>query len=139
MKCEPILTTTSNSLATPRGRRSTTMHKTLKVVIGLPVAATLATTVAACSSSGSSSDDKKPVAQINTLTGKSTSVKLDAGFTGALTSLGLAPGVLGTATLADGSVSFPITGGNVTVYTKGKVDPYVQGDIQHNGSGLSLT
>ena len=47
--------------------------------------------------------------------------------------------MLGTATLTDGSVHFPITGGNVTVYKKGAVDPYVQGDIQHNGSGLSLT
>ena len=47
--------------------------------------------------------------------------------------------MLGTATLTDGSVHFPITGGHVTVYKKGKVDPYVQGDIQHNGSGLSLT
>ena len=27
----------------------------------------------------------------------------------------------------------------MAIYKKGKVDPYVQGDIQHNGSGLSLT
>ena len=35
--------------------------------------------------------------------------------------------------------TFPITGGNVTYFTPGSVDPYVQGLINHNGSGLSLT
>jgi hypothetical protein len=113
------------------------MRKAIKVILGIAAAAAVATTVSACSSSSSSS--KKPVAQIASLSGQSTSVKLDSGFTGALTTLGLTPGVLGSATLANGSVTFPITGGNVTVYKKGAVDPYVQGDIQHNGSGLSLT
>jgi hypothetical protein len=99
-------------------------------------AATVGATLTACSSS---SKDTKPVASISSLTGKSTSVKLDSGFVAALTTLKLTPGVLGTAALADGSVSFPITGGNVTVYKKGQVNPYVQGDIQHQGSGLSLS
>ncbi len=111
------------------------MNGKIKVAIGVAVAAAVATSLTACSSSPS----KKPVASIASLTGQSTSVKLDAGFTGALTSLGLTPGVLGTAKLDAGSVSFPITGGHVTVYKKGAVNPYVQGDIQHNGSGLSLT
>ena len=35
--------------------------------------------------------------------------------------------------------SFPITGGNVTYYTPGTESPYVQGMIDHDGSGLSLT
>jgi hypothetical protein len=105
------------------------------------VVAILATvSIAACSSSKSSkASDTAPVATIAALQGESTSVALDAGFTSALTSLGLTPGVLGTATLTGGSVHFPITGGHVTVYKKGAVDPYVQGDVQHNGSGLSLT
>ncbi|WP_254189517.1 hypothetical protein [Nocardia noduli] len=64
---------------------------------------------------------------------------LDKGFTDALSTLGLTPGVLGSATLADGSVVFPITGGNVKYYTPGTVNPYVQGNIKHTGSGLSLT
>ena len=121
-----------------RIERTTEMNKFIKGVVVIATAAIATVSIAACSSSGSSSD-KKPVATIATLSGQSTSVKLDAGFTGALTSLGLTPGVLGTATLTDGSVHFPITGGHVTVYKKGAVDPYVQGDIQHNGSGLSLT
>ena len=33
----------------------------------------------------------------------------------------------------------PITGGNVTVYPKGSISPYVVGKINHEGSGLSFT
>ncbi|WP_446221963.1 hypothetical protein ACTWPB_19140 [Nocardia sp. IBHARD005] len=80
-----------------------------------------------------------PVAQIDALTGKTTAVALDKSFTDALTSLALTPGVVGTATLDNGSVVFPITGGQVKYYTPGTVEPYVQGDIKHNDSGLSLT
>ena len=118
------------------------MNKVVKSVVVAGIAVLATVSIAACSSSSkssSSSDNRKPVATLASLSGASTSVKLDAGFTSALTSLGLTPGVLGTATLNDGSVSFPITGGHVTVYQKGKVDPYVQGDVAHQGSGLSLT
>ncbi|GAA4746952.1 hypothetical protein [Actinomycetospora chibensis] len=80
-----------------------------------------------------------PVATIPDLTGQSSSVRLDPGFTDALTQLEVTPGTIGDATLADGSVKFPITGGNVTVYEPGTVNPYVQGRIEHDGSGLSLT
>jgi len=109
-----------------------------KMVLGVTAAGILAASVAGCSSSKKA--DKKPVAEIKSLSGMSTSVKLDAGFVKAITSLGLAPGVLGKATLdaGTGTVSFPITSGHVTVYKKGAVNPYVQGDVKHDGSGLSL-
>jgi hypothetical protein len=108
------------------------------IVIGAAVAA-VAVSSAACSSSGKSVS-KEPVANITALTGQSTAVKLDAGFVSALTSLKLTPGVVGTAQLTDGSVIFPITGGNVRYYDpKAGVNPFVQGDIKHDGSGLSLT
>ena len=81
----------------------------------------------------------EPIATIPDLTGQSTSVALDSGFTDALESLEVTPGTVGDATISDGSARFPITGGNVTVYEPGAVDPYVQGRIQHEGSGLSLT
>lgn len=80
-----------------------------------------------------------PVATIPSLTGQSTSVKLDSGFTGALSSLDVTPAPTGEATVTDGTAKFPITGGNVTVYKPGEVTPYVQGMIMHDGSGLSLT
>ncbi len=91
------------------------------------------------SGSGSSSD-AKPLAQIDSLTGATTAVKLDKGFVGALTSLKVAPAPVGSARISStGSAVFPITGGNVKYYKPGTVSPYVQGEINHDGSGLSLT
>jgi len=112
---------------------------------GLAVTALLAApALAACSSTDASTTNTTsaaatPVAKIDALTGQSTAVKLDAGFVEALTTLKLAPGTVGTAKLTDGSLIFPITGGNVTYYTPGSVTPYVTGDIKHDGSGFSLT
>ena len=81
----------------------------------------------------------EPVAQIDSLTGRRTAVTLDKGFVEALTSLKVTPGPVGDAKIsAAGVASFPITGGNVTYYEPGTVNPYVQGMINHQGSGLSL-
>jgi len=94
------------------------------------------------SSSGSSgsSQSAKPVADIPSLSGKSTAVALDANFVKALQSLKLTPAPVGSASISKAGVaSFPITGGNVTYYEPGTVSPYVQGMIDHDGSGLSLT
>lgn len=101
------------------------------------VAVGLAATMAACSSSGNA----KPRGQFKTLTGNTTSVKLDSGFVAALGQLKLTPGVIGGAKLDanTGVVSFPITGGKATIYKKGDVTPYVQGVIDHQGSGMTLS
>ena len=81
----------------------------------------------------------KPVAEIASLSGRSTAVKLDAGFVEALTALKVTPGAVGDARITEGgSAVFPITGGNVTYYKPGSVSPYVQGTIRHEDSGLSL-
>jgi hypothetical protein len=126
---------------------STTKKFTAKrTLAAFAMAALVATPLAACSSSdseGSSSSSSapapKPVAAIDSLQGETTAIKLDQGFVDALTSLKLTPGTVGTAKLEDGSLIFPITGGNVTVFKPGQVSPYVIGQIQHEGSGLSLT
>jgi hypothetical protein len=82
----------------------------------------------------------KPVAEIPALTGKDTAVTLDSGFGDALGSLKLTPAPVGTAEISKAGVaSFPITGGNVKYFKPGSVSPYVQGMIDHDGSGLSLT
>lgn len=109
-----------------------------KVLVGVAVTAMATFTLAAC---GDSEPKGAPaaVASIPNLTGESTAIKLDAGFADALKSLGLTPGVVGTAKLTDGSLIFPITGGNVTYFKPGTVSPYVIGQVQHEGSGLSLT
>lgn len=110
-------------------------------LLAVPLAACSSTDEAASSGSDSSSSASapKPVAAIDAVTGRDTAIKLDTGFTDALTSLKLTPGVVGDATLVDGSLIFPITGGNVTVFTPGEVSPYVIGQLQHVNSGLSLT
>ena len=126
-----------------------TLNSTPKrIFAGIAAAAVLAVPLAACSreddasstssSSSSSAPAPKAVAAIDALSGESTAIALDKGFTDALTALKLTPGVTGDAKLTDGSLVFPITGGNVSVFKPGSVPNYVVGQIQHEGSGLSL-
>lgn len=126
------------------------MRTAPKALLSLAAAGVLATSLTACGSKSNSSTASQtgaasssaaagPVATIPNLTGKMTSVKLDAGFVKALTTLKLTPGVVGKATLTDGSLNFPITSGNATYYKPGTKDPYVTGTINHEGSGLSLS
>src|SRR3954469_18771846 len=120
-------------------------NKTRKSLAAIALVATASLSVAACGSSDDTSNASstthsapKPVAAIDSLTGNDTQVTLDQGFVDALTALKLTPGTVGTAKLANGALIFPITGGNVTVFKPGAVSPYVIGQIQHEGSGLSL-
>ena len=127
------------------------MRKFQKATVGIITAGLLVAGLAACSSTASTDTSsgtkssaapavQKPLASIPTLKGVDTAVLLDAGFASALTTLGLTPGTVGTATLTEGSLHFPITGGNVDYYDPAKkVRPYVQGTIKHEGSGFSLT
>lgn len=119
-----------------------------RLPILLSSVALLGTGLAACGSDSSSTDSTAapakaaatPVAKIDQLSGRSTAVALDAGFVSALKSLKLTPAPVGDAKISSAGVaSFPITGGNVTYYKPGSVSPYVQGQIDHDGSGLSLT
>jgi hypothetical protein len=128
--------------------RTTKTFTAKRALAAFALAGLVAAPLAACSSSDSAGSDSssssskaapKPVAAIDALQGETTAIKLDQGFVDALTTLKLTPGVVGTAKLEDGSLIFPITGGNVTVFKPGQVSPYVIGQIQHEGSGLSLT
>ena len=60
---------------------------------------------------------------------------LDPSFLAGLTSLKLTPAPVGSAKIDGAVATFPITGGNVTYFTPGSVTPYVQGKINHDGSG----
>ena len=120
-----------------------------------PVAAALALTAVAGLAACGSNDDtvesgsapaaesnaaaNAPVAKIDALSGQATSVTLDPAFVAGLTSLKLTPAPVGAAKIDAGVATFPITGGNVTYFTPGSVSPFVQGKINHTGSGLSLT
>ncbi len=123
----------------------------LKTLAAAGATLALAVGTAACGGDDTSTTSSKsdsttaqaapsPVAQIPALTGKDTAVTLDSGFVKALGTLKLTPAPVGDAQISDAGVaSFPITGGNVTYYTPGTESPYVQGMIDHDGSGLSLT
>ncbi len=84
--------------------------------------------------------DAEPVADIDNLTGVSTAVEVDESFLSGLQSLKVTPGTVGDATLEGSTLTFPITGGEVTYYDPDSgVEPFVQGEIEHEGSGLSLS
>ncbi len=119
---------------------------TIRTPAMLATAAVLAFGASACgeeesasSSSAQAATAPEPAAQVDSLTGRDTAVTLDAGFVQALTDLKLTPSPVGDAEIsAKGVASFPITGGNVTYYKPGTVSPFVQGSIDHSGSGLQL-
>jgi hypothetical protein len=104
-------------------------------------AASSKSSTAASSAAPAPAATPTPVAEIPSLSGEHTQVTLDAGFLKAITSLKLTPGVVGTATLSKaGVLTFPITGGNVKYFDPTKsYRPYVQGEIDHMGSGISLS
>jgi hypothetical protein len=111
----------------------------------LATIALLAAGLAACgdddeSTAASTASQPEPVAQIDSLSGQNTEVMLDSGFVDALGALKLTPAPVGEGKITkQGVARFPITGGNVTYYEPGSVSPFVQGEIDHDGSGLSLT
>src|SRR3954452_12780583 len=112
----------------------------MKTRIAALVAASAALGIAACGSDDKADPAPTPAAKIDQLSGRSTAVALDASFVKALGTLKLTPAPVGDGEISEqGVASFPITGGNVTYYTPGSVSPYVQGEIDHAGSGLSLT
>ncbi|MBD8702713.1 MULTISPECIES: hypothetical protein [Frigoribacterium] len=137
--------------------RLTSRPSLVRTVLGVAVAGGLALSLTACySTSDSESNNTAPIHRENPELpeseatplavvpdlsgGVDTQVAVDESFTSALTLLGLTPAPVGDATFADGAFSFPITGGNVSYYDpEGEVRPYVQGDIQHDGSGISLS
>jgi hypothetical protein len=115
----------------------------LRSLAALAAAAMLALGAAACGDddpSAPAAAAPMPVVQIDSLSGQATEVKLDASFVEALGTLELTPAPIGAGKITKAGVArFPISGGNVTYYKPGSVSPFVQGEIDHDGSGLRLT
>ncbi len=80
--------------------------------------------------------------EISRLTGKSTSVKLDAGTAKALADLGVAVAPTGSGTFdaKTSTVGFPITGGFAAIHSDHNYKPgYIAGVVIHQGSGLKFS
>lgn len=110
--------------------------KTTAVKAGLP----LGTVHLVAKGTATTSTDK--VTEVSRLTGRSTSVALDAGTAAALKSLGVAAAPNGTATFdpATSTVSFPITGGAAVIHSDLGYKPgYIAGVVIHQGSGLTFS
>ena len=107
---------------------------------GTSSSSSASSSAAAAPSSASASASPTPAAEIASLKGVDTAVQVDAKTLAALTSLKVMVTPTGkakaTTTYKPATFDFPITGGNVKVFAKGEVDPYVQGIIHHDGSGL---
>lgn len=90
---------------------------------------------------GPCGEDEDPIAEVDNINGLTTSVALDRGFVKALGDLRLTPAPVGIGEIKkNGTAIFPITDGNIEYYDPaGDVRPFVQGELTHNGSGLSLT
>lgn len=125
----------------PRFRRtSTATALTVGLALGLSACGSNDPSVVVGPPSGAPSAAASPIAKIDRLTGVQTAVRLDPRFLAGLTALKLTPATLGGATLTGSTLAFPITGGNVTYYAPDSgVQPYVKGEIDHQGSGLSLS
>src|SRR5215212_240581 len=99
-------------------------------------------TPAAAASAPAPAATPSPAAQIAALKGTDTAVEVDPAVLKAIEGLGVkvAPTGTGKLTMEYGpTLDFPITGGNVKVYDKTQVTPYVQGIVHHEGSGISFT
>lgn len=92
-------------------------------------------------SAAAPSASASPQAAIASLKGVDTAVAVDPSVLKALTSLGVTPTPTGNGKLTmqyGPTLDFPITGGNVKIFDKTQVTPYVQGIVHHDGSGLEF-
>ena len=110
-------------------------------VLGATVAigaAGAALVIPAAVSSASTTPDT--VTTIPALTGVGTTLNINVSTAAALTSLGVHVAPEGTATATGTSVTFPITSGYVEIHSNKHHRPgYIEGSIEHYGSGLTLT
>jgi hypothetical protein len=87
---------------------------------------------------GATSQDR--VTAIPALTGVGTTLSLNPSTAAALTGLGVKVAPEGSATANGSAVTFPITSGYVEIHSNTHHRPgYIEGSIEHYGSGLTLS
>ncbi|HLZ68671.1 MAG TPA: hypothetical protein VKV26_02060 [Dehalococcoidia bacterium] len=101
----------------------------------------VAVLVAACSSKNNANTAAKPTATISTLSGVSTVVDLNPDTAKVLADNHVMVAPVGPATAAPSggttAVSFPITGGHVSIYPQNDL-PFIRGSVSHSG-GLTFS
>ncbi len=97
--------------------------------------------LAACSSKNNSNAAARPTATISALSGVSTVVDLNPDTTKVLADNHVMVAPVGPATAAQSNgttaVSFPITGGHVSIYPQNDL-PFIRGSVDHSG-GLTFS
>jgi len=112
---------------------------TTAVKVGLPLG-TVHLVARGTATTYDASTDK--TTEISRLSGKSTSVTLDASTAAALQSLNVSVAPSGSATFdaSTSTVSFPITGGSAAIHSDKDYKPgYIVGVVLHQGSGLTFS
>jgi hypothetical protein len=115
-------------------------HPRVRLAAGAVVllAATATMTIVPATVAGAATPDQ--ITALTSLSGSHTAVALDPTTVAALTKLGVSLAPTGTASLSGSTISFPITAGYVEIHSDHAVKPgWIQGSIQHDGSGFSLT
>ena len=80
------------------------------------------------------------VAELSSLTGVRTQIALDPAFLETVTKAGLKATAAGNATLSDGQLTLPITGGSLRVFDADAAGRTTAvGAVAHTGAGLQLT
>lgn len=101
--------------------------------------ATLVLAIGGAACGDDEDESPKPVAEVAAVKGKTTSLAFDQAFIGVLIGVESEGKPVGGAKLSDtGVATFPITGGNLEYFEPGTVSPFVQGRLEHEGSGVTL-
>jgi len=117
------------------------MHRTSRRITTMGIAGIAAISgVALATTSAQAAPTKDTVTAIPALTGGATSLTLNTGTAAALTGLGVTVAPAGSATASGAVVTFPITSGYVEIHSNKHHYPgYIEGSVEHYGSGLTLT
>ena len=116
----------------PKGRLGTVAMATITALVAVSFASVTAASAI--------SNSKDTVTAIPALTGVGTTLALNPSTVQTLTGLGVKLAPFGTATVSGSDITFPITSGYVEIHSNHDHKPgYIEGSIEHYGSGVTLS